>query len=184
MNEKVKEIVSSYLKISPESLQAETVIGRSALVNSIMVHRMYAALSKEGFAVDNFQEIRTFGDLLNKIQGTDPQTRVPIFEQIKSNRDSSPGIGIDIEEIANFPATIDFREDDFYLLNFTVNEIAYCGIQPEPYASFAGLFAVKEAIVKADNSYKNIPFNKIFLLPCQFTKSCASYITFPFSRIS
>jgi 4'-phosphopantetheinyl transferase superfamily len=34
-------------------------------------------------------------------------------------------------------------------------------LQPDPPASFAGLFAAKEAIVKADNQYKNKPFHSI-----------------------
>ena len=34
-------------------------------------------------------------------------------------------------------------------------------MQPAPYASFAGLFAAKEAIVKANNANRNKPFNTI-----------------------
>ena len=76
---------------------------------------------------------------------------------------TSPGIGVDMEEIANMPVVSDFREDEFYKMNFTPAEMAYCILQPNPYASFAGFFAAKEAIVKADNRFKTIPFNEIFI---------------------
>ena len=73
------------------------------------------------------------------------------------------GIGIDAEEISLMPATNDFRDHEFYTMNFAAAEIAYCILQPDSRASFAGLFAAKEAIVKADNSYKNKPFHTIFI---------------------
>jgi phosphopantetheinyl transferase (holo-ACP synthase) len=59
------------------------------------------------------------------------------------------------------PVTNDFREDIFYTMNFSTTEISYCILQTNPYASFAGLFAAKEAIVKADNRFKTIEFKNI-----------------------
>lgn len=83
---------------------------------------------------------------------------------------SSGGIGIDIEAIDGLPRTDDFRKDAFYSMNFTAAEIAYCILQPDPYASFAGLFAVKESIVKADNSYRTKSFNTIAISHSQTGK--------------
>ncbi len=68
-----------------------------------------------------------------------------------------------MEEVANMPVVADCREDEFYKMNFTSAEMAYCIIQPDQYASFAGLFAAKEAIVKADNRFKTVPFNQVFI---------------------
>jgi phosphopantetheine--protein transferase-like protein len=73
----------------------------------------------------------------------------------------APGIGIDIEEIAALPRATDFRREGFYTQNFTAGEIAYCILQADPYSSLTGLFAVKEAIVKADGQYRGRPFNTI-----------------------
>jgi phosphopantetheine--protein transferase-like protein len=71
------------------------------------------------------------------------------------------GIGIDIEEVAGLPLTNDFRKEEFYKMNFTAAEIAYCILQPDPYSSFTGLFAAKEAIIKADGRYQFKIFNSI-----------------------
>ena len=71
------------------------------------------------------------------------------------------GIGIDIEEIAALPQTTDFRKEEFYKMNFTPGEMAYCILQPDPYSSFAGLFAAKEAMVKADGANRNKTFNTL-----------------------
>jgi hypothetical protein len=46
-------------------------------------------------------------------------------------------------------------------MNFTPSEIAYCVLQPDPYASFAGLFSAKEAIIKADGRLRSRSFNSI-----------------------
>ncbi len=73
----------------------------------------------------------------------------------------SSGIGIDIEEVSGLPLTNDFRKDEFYKMNFTATEIAYCILQPDPYSSFAGLFAAKEAIIKADGRDRFKVFNSI-----------------------
>jgi holo-[acyl-carrier-protein] synthase len=73
--------------------------------------------------------------------------------------DTAPGIGVDIEEVAALPRTSDFRKDEFYRMNFTSGEIAYCILQPDPYSSFAGLFAAKEAIVKAGGFDRSRSFN-------------------------
>jgi phosphopantetheine--protein transferase-like protein len=57
------------------------------------------------------------------------------------------------------PVCHDFRKDHFYTMNFTPSEIAYCILRADPYASFAGLFSAKEAVIKA--GLRARPFNKI-----------------------
>ena len=58
----------------------------------------------------------------------------------------------------------DYREDEFYKQNFSTSEIAWCILQSQPLASFAGKFAAKEAIVKADNVYATLPIHQIEIL--------------------
>ena len=165
MNENIKQIVSRYLKIPVEQINETTEIGRNALGNSILVHRMYAAIAKEGFEINDYQEIKTYGALLHKISGERTNNHLPVSNNntnhLQTNQNT--GIGIDIEEISNMPRTEDFREDEFYKMNFTSQEMAYSIIQPDPYGTFCGLFAAKEAIVKADNHFKSISFNKLFV---------------------
>ncbi|MEO7044245.1 MAG: 4'-phosphopantetheinyl transferase superfamily protein [Ferruginibacter sp.] len=167
MTEEIKNIVSNYTKVPVDKLQPETVIGRAAVGNSIILHRMYAAIAKAGVEVPGYQQINTFGELMNTISGNSGNgnsaqvfTRLP-FENSRSNE--AAGVGIDIENVSEMPVVNDFREDEFYTMNFTPQEISYCILQPGQYASFAGLFAAKEAIVKADNSYKQYTFNTIFI---------------------
>ncbi|MGH8503220.1 MAG: 4'-phosphopantetheinyl transferase superfamily protein [Gammaproteobacteria bacterium] len=72
-------------------------------------------------------------------------------------------VGFDVEDIAALPRMNDFREEEFYRETFAPTEIASCILQPDPYASFAGLFACKEAVAKACNSYQNRPFSSIII---------------------
>ena len=170
MTQTIKNIVSEYTRIPVDQLQAETPIGRSALGNSIVLHRMYAAMAKEGTNVAGYQQIQTYGELEKKISGiivgvnhTSINPEAIGLQLNGTGVKTTQGIGIDIEEVANMPVAADCREDEFYKMNFTPAEIAYCIIQPGQYESFAGLFAAKEAVVKADNRYKAVPFNEIFI---------------------
>lgn len=172
MQEKVKEIIAVFLKLTPAQVSGATIIDRSAVSSSILLHRMYAKLAAEGIAINNYQDIRTVNDLLQKVNGANQTTVTPVTGQ-----ESAPlikalpaaavaagsGVGVDIEAVNAMPITGDFREDAFYTMYFSPAEIAWCILKPNPYASFAGLFAAKEAIVKADNNYKKTAFNQIVI---------------------
>ncbi|HEV3326120.1 MAG TPA: hypothetical protein VG052_10965, partial [Puia sp.] len=66
MEEKIKGIVSVFIKLPAEQIGAGTPIDRSALQSSILLHRMYARLAEEGFRVENYANIKVFGDLLQQ----------------------------------------------------------------------------------------------------------------------
>ena len=169
MEDKIKNILSLYIKIPVNQINAATVIDRSAVAGSILLHRMYANLANEGILVKNYWDIKNYGTLLQRVDD-ETQTDTSIRHAASSVNNIIPlnpssgslaNIGIDVEEISAMPQVNDFREDSFYKMNFTDPEISFCILQPRPLASFAGLFAAKEAIVKANNAYKGIPFNAI-----------------------
>lgn len=164
MEEKIKEIISSYIKVPAGEINGSTLLNRSAVSSSIMLHRMYSKLSEEGLAINNFWDINTYNDLTNLLNGNSQKAVVNYALKDQSameNHDAHDGIGIDIEELESMPKVPDFREDSFYIQNFAASEISYCILQKNPYASFAGLFAAKEALVKCNNAYKTHPFNTI-----------------------
>ena len=59
------------------------------------------------------------------------------------------GIGLDLVSIARVRSIAERRKDRFLNRLFTEEERAYCLSRASPYASFAGRFAAKEAILKA-----------------------------------
>jgi phosphopantetheine--protein transferase-like protein len=130
---------------------------------------MYAKLAEEGFTVPDYWNIKTFSSLIERINGNGHTSTATEIHQVQASHNvvsaqeyaQGPAIGIDIEDVNAMPRVNDFREDEFYKMNFSQAEIAYCILQPAPYASFAGLFATKEAIVKANNTNRNKPFNTI-----------------------
>ncbi len=167
MEETIKKVISLYTKISVDEINAQTVIDRTAVSSSILLHRMYGHLANEGITIDNYWDIKTYGVLMQRInekQAGSSFTPLPeLISTIAEIDTFNSGIGIDIQEINVLPVSNDFREDEFYKMNFTSAEIAYCILQKNPRVSFAGLFAAKEAIVKADNTFLNKPFNAIQL---------------------
>ena len=114
-DEKIKNIISGYIKIPADDINAQTMIDRSAVGNSILLHRMYASLQKEGIMIDNYLDIKTYGSLLERLTGKrDPDVTV-INELVAFNYDdastanTSATVGIDIEDIASMPEANDFR---------------------------------------------------------------------------
>ncbi|MES2849352.1 MAG: 4'-phosphopantetheinyl transferase superfamily protein [Bacteroidota bacterium] len=163
MEEQIKNIVSKYIKIPAEQITAQTVIDRSAVASSIILHRMYAQLANEGVVINDYTLIKTFGQLTGNGKETTLTFTEPRVQTTTTENENAPSVGIDTENISSMPVINDFRENAFYKMNFAPAEIAYCILQPNPYASFTGLFAAKEAIIKADNNYKNKPFHTIII---------------------
>lgn len=172
MENKIKSIVSVFIKVPAEQISRDTVIDRSSVNSSITLHRMYAKLAEEGIVVQDYWNIQKFDTLLERVNvNGQAMVAIPSAQEVQenshrlqfNNEAATMGIGIDIEEVDAMPKTNDFREDEFYKMNFSSTEIAHCILQPNPYASFAGLFAAKEAIVKANNSNKNKPFHSIVI---------------------
>ena len=158
-----KEIIAQFLQVEASSITANTLINRQALKSSIFVHRMYGKLADAGFAVNDYSSIDTFGELTDKLEGKCQNSKVEArnnnstVQQFNTQHQTpNTSIGIDIEQISSLPKTNDFRTEGFYIDNFSEKEIAYCILQPNVYSSFAGLFADKEAILKANNQYQNI----------------------------
>jgi phosphopantetheine--protein transferase-like protein len=92
-------------------------------------------------------------------KGIVPDIEIDVSEISGTTTNDKFEIGIDIENISNLPTRNE--NNQFYLDIFTSEEINYCELKKEPIRSFAGIFSLKEAIVKADNSLRSEKFNKI-----------------------
>lgn len=163
--EDLKKIIAVFIKDDPESISDNTLINSKVIPGSILLHRMYAAINKAGYNVKNYSNINTYGELIASIDGKSidivnySTTPVPAGGEAKVKDNSL--IGVDIESIDNLPLTNDFREHEFYTDNFSVEEIAYSLLKPNPYETFAGLFSAKEALCKVNDDLRDWPFNKI-----------------------
>jgi holo-[acyl-carrier protein] synthase len=107
-------------------------------------------LEKELLGIDNFDNNNIEESKTNNIK-----------TQLSENSINSNGIGFDIESSINLPETDDFFADQFYIDNFSKSEIAYCSSKDNPKSCFAGRFAAKEAIVKANKDFLNTKFSNI-----------------------
>jgi phosphopantetheine--protein transferase-like protein len=59
------------------------------------------------------------------------------------------GVGIDIQPVDAMPEASDYRTDSFYKGNFSPRELAHCIEKGSPRESLAGIWAAKEALLKA-----------------------------------
>ena len=56
MEDKLREIVSVFINKPVGEIGAATLIGKSAISNSIMIHRMYAKLAEAGVVIGNYRD--------------------------------------------------------------------------------------------------------------------------------
>ncbi len=162
METEVKQIIAPFIGIDAENIESTTLLGRNALKSSIHLHRMYAKLASGGYAIKDYSNIENFASLMNKL-GKGSTNHSDYLTIANKEKTISSGVGIDIVDISEMPEALDFRTNEFYTDNFTAIEISYCILQYNPYASFAGLFAAKEAIVKANSNFLSLPFTNIFI---------------------
>src|SRR5882757_1786220 len=103
MEDKIKEIVATFLKIPAAQIGPDTPVDRSALQSSILLHRMYARLDEQGCRVENYSTIKTFDDLVRQVRKADqslpdnadrPSMRPTVVENGSASSSASGGIGI------------------------------------------------------------------------------------------
>jgi holo-[acyl-carrier protein] synthase len=59
------------------------------------------------------------------------------------------GVGIDIADCRRFRRSIEHLGEHFIERVYTCDEAAWCRSRPDPFRSYASIFAVKEAVMKA-----------------------------------
>lgn len=160
--ENIKNIISHFIGKVPDEIVDSTVIDKTVVKGSILIHRMYAALANENILVDNYTNIRTYGDLINALNGKAFLNEETAGAELSySFLEEENNIGLDIETLANLPEADDFREHTFYRQNFTDKEISYCSLRNNPRQSFLGLFCAKEALCKVSPKLAKKMFNQI-----------------------
>jgi len=166
---RIKEVISTFLKMDVNDINISTKIDNKAIRGSVLLHRMYSELNSNGFKVENYNGIRTVGELIERLSGNEDKDSFRNSDlgnyQHEFNAEEyasdEENIGIDIESPNNLPDSADYFNAQFYIDNFSIGEIAYCSAMDDPKSCFAGRFAAKEAIIKANNSYKNSEFSEI-----------------------
>lgn len=110
----------------------------------------------------------TINQLINGDAADTPLVSKKSFEPIRLNQDivTSNNVGIDIQNIKElFPTetTIDFKSNQDLLGIFSLKELSYAESKINPIQTLAGIFAAKEAIIKA--SITPFKFNDLEILP-------------------
>lgn len=173
--EKARGIVASYLGVEAGMITDETPLDGRTIPSSLRRMRLFAAVADAiGARIENHAKIKTFGDLI-RVSGEKaepPSSALPHPFAVDGFTENNPihkknecvRIGIDIENVANMPETNDARNDSFYSRCFSDREISYCILHKNYRECFAGKYAAKEAVIKADPSCRDIPMNTIEIL--------------------
>lgn len=145
----IKEI---HNKLSQTKIDSFKSIISASTFSSILKDRFVAELKKMNIVWDLTPT--TIDELVkgNKTSKFNKINSEIVANQIKF--DKNINIGIDIQLISNLPISKDPWEDQFYIDNFNKNEITHCLKKKNIYESFAGIFALKEAIYKIDKTNK------------------------------
>jgi len=172
--QKAKLVIAHFLKIEAGDIDNSTVMNHTAVPSSLLLHRMYAALADEGYILEDPAAIVNFGDFSRSFSANVDDFILESIDRtttIETNEvNSFISSGIDIEEVLSIENTDDYANNIFYQENFSKEEIQYCVAKADPRQSFAGLFSAKEAIVKADSTFKKTKFNQINITHNVFNK--------------
>jgi len=147
MKNKIKEL---HNKLSSTKIDSFDSVINTSSFSSVLKDRFVSELNKINIIWDLTPT--TINKLTKKSLVSKPELNKSLttIPEIKIN--NGIGIGIDIQFINDLPIVKDPWEDQFYKDNFKKSEIAHCLKKKNVFQSFAGIFAVKEAIYKIDNT--------------------------------
>ena len=77
--DKIKDIVATFLEISPNEISDKTLIGRDVIQGSAKIHRLRSELKKQGVDIPDWENISCVGDL------TGNRVDLPITSKKNSN---------------------------------------------------------------------------------------------------
>lgn len=164
--QEAKNVIAHFLQIDANEIHQQTVMNNKVISSSLKLHRMYSVLADRGFVVPDPSSIVTYGDFLSAVNEA---SSIKKYQKIEMsdigtenfNLTENPSIGIDIEFVPSFEQILNQNENHFLKSNYTTTEIEYCLSRVNPSESFAGLFAAKEALVKANIKLKDRAFKDI-----------------------
>jgi phosphopantetheine--protein transferase-like protein len=152
------EIIEIYTKLSGgKKIDNDSYVIDRSHFSSLLYDRFIVELSKRKIKWDGSSIM--YIDLINSnplnIENTYKSESSFNINTIEN------GVGIDVQDINELPDCIDYWEDDFYKSKFTSIEIAYCVQKNNIKQSFAGIYSLKESLIKSDNSleWNNIEIN-------------------------
>lgn len=135
----IKKFISNDVKVD------KNFFLKPGLFNSLISDRIRVELSKIDIVWDGVTEISLNNLANNKLDNNNDNLENLLSNQIQQ-------LGIDIQCISELPQANDYWSDEFYIELFTEKEIAYSLSKENPKQTFAGLYAVKEAIFKSNNN--------------------------------
>ena len=171
----LKTIIAEMAKVDPGqvgptfSLQSPAFAGslkKAVLVASIRRNLgadcMRAALAKDFAELEEMVRAGTSGSAsLSAGPAAAPSPQPPRPSLPAGTPAAGLSCGIDLELVESLPEAPDYRTHDFYVLNFTEAERAYCSAQDNPRMHLAARWAAKEALRKCDPLLSAEPFGRI-----------------------
>ena len=170
----LKTIVAEMAKVDPGQVGPTFSLESQAFASSLKKAVLVASI-RRNLGVDCMRAAlaKNFAELEEMVSGgASGQTSLPGSPAATPQLPSSVAIpadtkaaglrcGIDLELVGSLPEAPDYRTHDFYVLNFTEAERAYCSAQSNPRMHLAARWAAKEALRKCDPLLSAEPFGGI-----------------------
>jgi phosphopantetheinyl transferase (holo-ACP synthase) len=147
MKNKIKEL---HNKLSGTKIDSFDSVINTSSFSSVLKDRFVSELNKMNIVWD--LSPTTINKLTKKKLVSKPELNKSLITIPEIKINNGIGVGIDIQFINDLPIVKDPWEDQFYKDNFKKSEIAHCLKKKNIFQSFAGIFAVKEAIFKIDST--------------------------------
>lgn len=175
------EPVSAGAQVILSSTQRVQLIG---WLNAQGVAADINAFKSNLIAVDRLLAIAAGSDVAGAPANASTPTRKPAAVRKTYSVAAAPamlGVGIDIQPLSAMPEASDYRTDSFYKGNFSARELAHCIEKGSPRESLAGIWAAKEAAIKAGAADRN---EKGQLAEIEITHDAAGAPSYPGCLVS
>lgn len=152
MEEKIKNL---YKRLTNKELGGNDSIISAESFSSVLLDRFVSELTKLGIFWD--KNPTTINQLItSKSGGAESQSKTFSLPDTQPalQTDDKLSVGVDIQMVDKFPTVKDPWEEPFYKESFNEVEIAHCLKKINPFESFAGIFAAKEAVSKATGIHR------------------------------
>jgi holo-[acyl-carrier protein] synthase len=163
-NEKFRGVVAQFLGVDAALLEPQFSLG-GQIRSSIARATLQARLRRElGIMPPPLAGLNTYQQLEAACLGINGHAPVAAVEAVlEESTPAASGLacGIDIEFADALPTAVDYWDAPFYRDHFSDTEIADCVSRENPREHFAARWAAKEALIKCDARWANVPLAQV-----------------------
>lgn len=168
MNHKdvVRGVVARFFDVPEADVTDTYAFPAGRMASSFARTSLYSAIKRaSGLDLAAVRTANSFGELFHESPLSRGPDRSPAGDPPLEQAATSSGstlapfrilVGVDLEEVDKFPVSDNPWQEDFYLENYSEQEVAYAQRQPNPRQTLCGMWCAKESVMKLGGDFARL----------------------------